>query len=363
MARASYAPVLVAVSLALCSTESFAQATIRPLPRVARAWESAAIPASAPGPGTPDPATPRGKIVPASSRVDLDFIGPLDFDQVRAEAEPVSATSTEIVDLHLFGMGLGSSSFQGGSGSLTTQRGGWEISLGEYRERGFSFAVELGTEASFYDFGGGSSPVPGVGDPFNDVYDTHLAGRFLHETDSRFDFYGGLQVGNSGEDAVGIDDSIYVGGALALRYEARPQLALLVGIAGMSRFDDSPWILPYIGFDWRVNEDLRIKTEAAEIHADYRLSDDWSFGLEAIYDFRQFRLNQNGPLNAGSFRDEEIRAGASLEYRLADGVALEVQAGKVLWREVLFHDGTAGELGETELSSPVYAGLALTVSF
>ncbi len=93
-------------------------------------------------------------------------------------------------------------------------------------------------EASFYDFGGGASPVAGVGDPFNDVYDTRIAGRFLHTGRGRLSLYGGVQLGNAGEDAVGLDDSIYLGGAAALRYDASPDFALPSRVAGVSRFDE-----------------------------------------------------------------------------------------------------------------------------
>jgi len=295
--------------------------------------------------------------------VDLDFIGPPALPLPAEEAVPRSGEAVDVATLELFGLGVGSGDLEGSSGNLTTVRGGWKVGLGQYRARGFGFAVELGTEGSFYDYGGGASPVPGVNDPFNDVYDTHVAARFLQRGAGRLDVYGGLQVGNAGEDAVSIDDSLYLGGALACRYNARDDFALIVGFAGLSRFDDSPWILPYIGFDWRVNEDLRLRTEAAEVHADFRLAEDWELGLEAVYDLRQYRLNDSGPLNHGSVRDEEVRAGASLGWRPSENVLLELVVGKVLWRELRFHDGVAGDLGESEVNGSLYLGLGLDVGF
>ncbi|MFT7484958.1 MAG: hypothetical protein ACI9F9_000804, partial [Candidatus Paceibacteria bacterium] len=37
--------------------------------------------------------------------------------------------------------------------------------------------------------------------------------------------------------------------------------------------------------------------------------------------------------------------------------------GKMLWREVRFHDGVSGYRGESELTKPVYAAMGLKVSF
>jgi len=364
MLRASSAALLSVVLLGSSASPALAQATLRPLPRVARSWEAAASPVET---GSVKPAEAfaergRGKTLPAAASSDLDFIGPRPLDR-EGGLGPDQPDAFDTVEFELFGQATGSATFEGSGGSLTTQRGGWGVALGERTTRGFSYAIEIGIEGSFYDFGGGATPVPGVNDPFNDAYDTRLAARFLHQNAGRTDIYGGLQVGNAGEDAVGVDESLYLGGALALRYAAADDFALILGVAGISRFDDSPFILPYFGFDWQITEDLRLLTEAAEVHLDYRLTDDLSLGLEAIYDFRQYRLNDSGPLRGGSFRDEEIRAGARLAWNLTDDVVFELNGGKLLWRETTFHDGQTGFVGETETSSPIYAGLGLRVSF
>jgi len=330
-----------------------AQATVRPIPRVARSWESVAVPAAM-------------RIQPPAS--DLDFIGPLAAPDSRQEGvigaprESEVVNSTRFVDVQFHGAHVGASSFEQGLGSITTQRGGWKAAVGDYDPTASSFAVEIGTEASFYDFGGGS-PVPGVSDPFNDVYDTSLAGRFLVRSGERFEWYGGVQLGVSGEDAADLGDSLYAGGALALRYQAVPEFAFLVGVAGLSRYEDSAWILPYIGFDWRASERLRVLVEAAEIHIDYRVSESWNAGLLTVYDLRQYRLNDEGPLHGGAFRDEDIRAGATLGWKASDNVRIELEAGKVIWRETRFYDGQSGLIGEFETSSPTYLRLGLRLSF
>ncbi len=364
MLRASSAAILSAAFLGPVAAPALAQATLRPLPRVARSWEAGIRPVEAgfARPSGPSAEGRSGRGDPAATARDLDFIGPRPLDR-EGPPGPGEPDAFDTVELELFGRGTGSATFEGSGGSLTTQRGGWSVALGERTTRGFSYAIEFGIEGCFYDFGGGATPVPGVSDPFNDVYDTRLAARFLHQSAGRTDIYGGLQVGNAGEDAVGVDESLYLGGALALRYAAADDLALVVGVAGISRFDDSPFILPYFGFDWQISEELRLLTEAAEIHLDYRLTDDLSLGLEAVYDFRQYRLNDSGPMRGGSFRDEEIRAGTRLAWNLTDDVVLELSGGKLLWRETTFHDGQTGFVGEAETSSSIYAGLGLRVSF
>lgn len=351
MLRARSHRLLFALVLPLVADGAQAQATLRPIPSVARSWEARPVLASYGG-----ESASRGLRAPEPA--DIDFIGPPRVERPRPEA---TDPSTRLVELELHGEGIGAATFEDGQGDVTTMRGGWQVALGKLTPGGFSYAFELGTEASFYDFNG--SPVSGVSDPFNDVYDTRFGGRFLYQVDEDYEYYGGLQVGFAGEDAVGMGDSGYVGGAVALRFNADPDFALIAGFAGMSRFDDSPWLLPYLGFDWNITERLNLRTEAAEIHASYQIDDAWEVGLEAVYDFRQFRLNESGPLNSGSVRDEEISVGGTLAWQPTEKVTLELGAGALLWREVRFTDGDAGFLSETETDSPLYASARLRVRF
>ncbi len=224
--------LLALLPLALSEVGS-AQATIRPLPPVARSWESSAVPAV-------------GRSADSGARpaaVDLDFIGPPPLQRQPTSEEPPAEASSgpiDFVDVDFFALSVGAADFDGGEGQLTTQRGGWKASIGRHRPDGTSYAIGIDSEASFYDFSGGLSLVPDSADPFNDVYETSLSGRFLVRRSEKVEWYGGAQIGLAGEDRAKLSDATWVGGALALRYQAAPQFALLAGLAGVSRFEDSP---------------------------------------------------------------------------------------------------------------------------
>jgi hypothetical protein len=83
----------------------------------------------------------------------------------------------------------------------------------------------------------------------------------------------------------------------------------------------------------------------------------------AAYGFRQYRLNEDGPLHGGSVRDEEIRLGGSLAWEVGGTVELEIEAGKLFWRELVFNDGLAGRVAESETGSPLYLRFGLSLSF
>ncbi len=359
MGNSFHTRLLALFATSLLPSGLYAQATIRPVPGVALAWERGTALASA-----------KRERTSSVREADFSHLSPLQVKPAVVKPEDTQApdsVGSEFAQLEFTADYVGLSGMEGGGGDITTMRGGWKGSLGEWTPNGTSFSLELGTEGSFYDFGapaaGPTASVAGVSDPFNDVYDTRLGARFVTRRSPKMSFYGGLEVGVAGEDAVSLDDSVYTGGALAMRYDASPKFALMLGVAGVSRFDDSTWILPYLGFDWRITESLRLKTEAAEVHMDYDINKAWSFGMEATYGFRQYRLNQEGPLNGGSFRDEEVRAGLNIGWQATDDIRLELSAGKMLWREVRFHDGQAGYLGEAELGKKEYAAFGLSVTF
>lgn len=332
----------------LAEPSSAFQSTLRPLPVVARSWAIHAEPASS--------------AARSGAARDLEFIGPLPAQEAvlrDADAEEPAASDL-FVEADVYGIAIGGADLEGGGGDLTTVRGGWRATVGvDVPDRG-SYAFGVQTEGSFYDFGG--SPL-GLPDPFNDVYETNFSGRFLMRQGERIEWYGGAQIGLAGEDNASVGDAVVVGSALAVRVKADERFSLLAGLAGVSRFEDSPWILPYVGFDWQITERLRLLVEAAEIHADLELTDDLTIGALAVYDFRQYRLNDNGPLNGGAFRDEEIRAGGRLDWRVGDDVSLELEAGQILWRETSYFDGDAGFLGESEPSSSPYLQLGFSMSF
>lgn len=348
------APWTLLCAALLCASDARGQATLRPVPRVAHAWTSTEAPRLSSEPGS--------RAVPAS--YDLEFIGP-----PRAAARPLPAQPApeeddgRFVELDLWAGAVAGSSFTDAPGEIASQRAGWRAAFGRYTPSGTSYAVEVATEGAFYDFGGGASPVAGVSDPFNDVYDTSLAGRFLFRDSERLEVYGGATVGLAGEDRAELSDSVYVGGALALRYAAAPEFALLAGVAGLSRFEDSPWVLPYVGFDWRMSEEVRLLVEAAQVNLEWRASEAWTLGAVAAYDFHQYRLNDEGPLHGGAFRDEEIRAGLSATWRARPAVELELELGKLLWREARFSDGASGLSTEAETGSPFYLRLGLSAGF
>ena len=249
-----------------------------------------------------------------------------------------------------------------GGGSLSTQRGGWEATIGTELDEERIAALSIATEAYFYNLSGANTLVPGENEPFNDMYRASVSGLVRSSADGGPGWFGGFHLELAGEDEAAADRSLVVGGLGGVRYRAGDALDLELGVATLSRLEDDPWIWPYIGFRWRASEWLEFAARGTELEGRARIAERWSVLGRAEYVLRQFRLNSDNPLPSGVLRDEQIRAGVGLERRGDDGFAFEVLAGVNLWRELSTLDRDGAPVTESELDPAPFVALALSIS-
>lgn len=282
------------------------------------------------------------------------------FDQLEADSElPRERTFVEVRALADVSLGA---NFQGG-GSLASQRGGWEATIGTELGDERIAALSVRTEAVFYNLGGSTGLVPGESEPFNDLYRASFAGVVRSSDSAGPGWFGGFHVALGGEDDADARDALIVGGAGGVRYRASEELQVELGVAALSRLEDDTWIWPYLGFRWRAAEWLELAAQGTQLEARAQLSEHWSLVGRAQYALQQFRLNDDNPLPGGVVRDEEIRAGVGLERRQASGLTFELMAGLNLWRELSTLDRNGQNIAEDELETTPFVALTLSLSF
>ncbi len=264
------------------------------------------------------------------------------------------------------GFGAGSflpeSSFNDADGELATQRAGWGARFGIDRGDAGRALIEVELESSFYDFGGTQNVLPGIDDPFNDVYSTRLAGALSHPLSDNVSVQDSLEVIFAGGDETKLDEGVTVGGSLGLSVAKTPELSVGVGLAASSRLEDDALLIPYVSLDWRPTERVRLRASGPELRLDWRVSERIDIGLEAAYAQRQYRLNDTPTGQSAAFRDEQIDVGAEVGFRPFPGARLALSGGYVAWREItLLNDGE--KLFESELEPQPFLGLSLSVAF
>lgn len=342
--------------LALASTLS-AQSTVRPLPRAAfpteLAWSLATVPAtpSAPGFVLRDDLFPPTTLYRANDPQREDGTGHED------QGPDVN------LDLRL--LMQPQSDFSDGPGSMAVQRGGWDAYLGWRTGESTGLTLNIHSEASFYDFTNATGLVPGSGngEPLNDVYETSLGTTMCTKYTDRVSWFTSGALTLSGEDRASLSDAVTVGLVGGLRYQANESLALETGLAVQTLLEDGSWVLPYLGFDWQIDEKLRLMTEGSRVRLSADLDPAWTLYGMAAYEIRQYRLNDSNPLSSGVMRDEEIDLGLGLDWHPKAGLTVGVQAGVVPWRELTFFNKGGSRVSETESSPSPFAGFTLSFSF
>jgi len=321
-------------SLALTSSTA-AQSAFRPLPRL---------------PDFDVMLTPSG----TSSAVPATL-----FDALEAEADLESPRT--FVDARVF-LDASEDANLADGGSLSSQRGGWSATLGKKLGDETLAAIELSTEATFYNFGGPTTLVPGNSNPFNDLYRASLSGSVQTAIDGDTSYFAGIELALGGEDEADARESLSVGAAGGVTHRASDDFEMSIGVAALSRLEDDPWIWPWLGFEWRANEWLDFEARGTEIEAHAAFNERWRAIARAEYVIRQYRLNSDNPLPSGVFRDNDIQLALGLERTSKDGFRFSLLGGVSVWRELSTLDKSGAHVTETEVDPALFLGLNFGIS-
>ena len=283
------------------------------------------------------------------------------FERLSREPSPLDTEVFVALDVDI--TALHDSNVGGGGGQVAIQRGGWRAVVGRRSPVGDEVALHIESEASFYDFGGATGLTPTSDDPFNDLYETRLGASFRNALTPGSSVFGGFELVLGGEDEVQFEEGLTLGGLTGVEVRVHDELSLSLGFAAASRLEDDAFVIPFLGFDWRPTEGVRLGAEGPRAEIELSLDDDWALELAAAYELRQFRLNDDGPTDGGAFRDEQIHAAAELSYQPDPGIRLTAMVGSTLWREYSVFGNESSLLGEVEPEAGLMLGLGLQLRF
>ncbi|MBK7874813.1 MAG: hypothetical protein IPJ77_03525 [Planctomycetes bacterium] len=343
-----------------------AQSSVKPLPEAARpsalAWKLAAPRVAESAPLTDEVLEPRER----RGGPNAAGVEPAERAQLpRNELVAASAEDGPKVELGLDAFASPSTNLKGAAGSTDVARGGWNARLGWRAGEDQGFTLGLSSEASFYRFSNATSLLPGsgTGEPLNDVYETSLGATLVTRSSQRTSFFTSAALTLGGEDNASLGESLTLAAVTGVRYEAHEDLTLDAGLAALTLHEGAPWVLPYLGFEWRIDDGWRLGFEGSKIELACDLGEHWTLAGKASYELRQYRLNDDGPAQGGAFRDQEIDVGAAIEWRPRAGASLRLDAGLAVWRELEFFDAAGHKLSETEVDPAPYVALALELGF
>lgn len=222
-------------------------------------------------------------------------------------------------------------------------------------------------EGSWYNFDDAAGLVPGTSDPLNEVVRIGLTPSVLYQYSDKLAFLGGAIVDFSGEPGADVGDSATFGGFFGTRWALSERFSLQLGFALKTRLEDNIGFVPSIGFDWRINDRVRLATEGLGLRLTAEIEKHWSAFMNGGYSLREYRLEDHAgsAISEGVFRDQRFTIGGGVEWRPTGGrdASVFLTGGVVAWSELRFDDSEGIKVTEEDADPTGYVGISGTIRF
>ena len=202
----------------------------------------------------------------------------------------------------------------------------------------FSWGAGVATEVDVYDFSGrGAFQNAAGGTPWTTTVDLTLKTSMKLNLSRHWQIRANLFCGWAGEHDAVFDDSFTVGAILGAAYRFDETLTLGVGTLLSDRLEDDLLIIPSVIVDWKITPNLTLSNvrgaasypTGAGAELVYAFTNATSLSLGARYEYRRFRLDDDGPLptQGGVGTERSFPTWLRLEHRPAPNIRLHLVGG------------------------------------
>ena len=233
--------------------------------------------------------------------------------------------------------------------------------------RDLDLAVSIGYGLDLYDFSG-TTRLGGV-DPWGDIHTLSVGALLSLELNDDWTVFGGPVVQFAREDNVGLDDSFIGGAVVGATYEVSSALTVGGGLGVVTQIEDDARLFPMIVLEWEISDTLRLISQTSGaagrsgLELVYDLGNDWETAIGASYDFRRFRLDDEGIAPEGVGEETRLPIRARLSYQAGDHFIIDLYAGITLSSELQLDDADGALLGKEDVDPAGLLGVTFTISF
>lgn len=219
-------------------------------------------------------------------------------------------------------------------------------------------------EQSFYDFDGVSDQIPGARDArLNDFIDAGFSAQVIQRLGRNWGWFLRATMRFSGEPGANFGDSLRGGAFGGAEWRPDRHWTFRFGAGGFSRIEEDPLIIPVLTARWVPNEDWSIDIGFPESRIDWRAGETWGLFFAGRFDFRDFRLDQDGPLEDGVLRDDAIRLELGMQWDPNPDTRVRIAVGLPVWREISFDDRNGDQIIEADLDPGATLRAELRITF
>jgi len=232
--------------------------------------------------------------------------------------------------------------------------------------RDLDLTVQIGYDIDLYDFSGVSRL--GI-DPWEDVHTFNVGAILSMDMSNDWTLFGGPVLQVAREDSADVDDSFIGGGVFGATYEVSSSLTVGGGFGVVTQIEDDTRLFPVIVLDWEISDRLRLTSKTAGaagrsgLELVYDFANDWEVAIGGSYEFRRFRLDDDGVAPGGVGEDKSLPIRARLSRRMGDHVVLDFYAGVVMVSDIELANVDGVVLAAADVDPTGLLGFAVRLTF
>jgi hypothetical protein len=219
-------------------------------------------------------------------------------------------------------------------------------------------------ELSNYDFTGATGVIPGTSDPWGTIHAHGLSATYARRASLRWSWLVGGNLAWSAEEGADLGEGFTGGGFGAAQFAVTEKLIIGVGVGARSRLDDSAMVYPVILMDWSFAEKWKLSNEGRPgLTLSYVPNEQWSLDVTGGYEFRDFRLDDSGPLPGGVGTDSRLPLSVGVTWTPRPMFTFSARVGVHLLTEIEAKDSAGNTVGESDVDPAPFLGLEGRVRF
>lgn len=259
---------------------------------------------------------------------------------------------------------IGAADLDTSPGELTISRVAAHIAAGFKVSETADIAIRFDTEFSSYDFDNATGLIPGTSEPFDDARTLTITPIYRDFHENGWAWFVGGRIQSAGESGADFSDTLTGGGLGGASYQVTSSLRLGAGISISDNLaEDDVFVLPFPIIQWDITGDLRLETAGRGARLAYQIHKDWSLALEAGFERREYRLDDNGPLPGGAVIDQSFPIALAATFRPDPRFELVGRVGSHVFADLEFYNAAGNEIADDERDPALFAGFELQVRF
>lgn len=248
--------------------------------------------------------------------------------------------------------GIQESSLGGTNAELGIARSGFDLNLNYFASPELILLGGFTYEDSRFAWESLGSVVPSLRSPVGST--RILSGNIgaIKRLTNRWSLGTTFTVRSTGETTA-TNNSQETGFSVFGRYSKDRTSSFSIGIATISQLSDDPLVIPFVGYEGRVNDKLTLGTVPVAagigIQGRYQVDAKQTYALTVAFENRNFRLGPDAPVRNGVLRDQgfpielsyrfrpsaKVEYGASIGYLLGQTISLEAANGSTVFDRTL----------------------------